>query len=365
MLRKNMKRFSAALIALAIVCITLPSENVHAVYAVDTSGISWTKTDEYTYTTSTVVTDDEDNETTIISDVTVTTYSLDGTDVTATIDGHNLHISGTGAIPDYTERSWSVRPWHKYAITNLVIDETITSIGEYAFANLSYLEDITMSSKTFIENNNAFTGIAYEPVFHIKGYAETVKYIGTIPYTSLDSIKAFAQSTYMRASFLFDEAYMVTLFQNSGNPTITNVFCNYDTTTPWEDLDEYENGNVYTDICRIISPTSDGDLSVTCYKQCVNQDYYELFATAIGTDTLAATYVMEVERNDVLVGKTLSELYYELTIPEEYKLAGRTFRLISVDQGTVTVHEDFDLSDSTITFMTDTPSTIYALVYSA
>lgn len=332
MLKHLTKRLTAAVLALALLLTFIPADITYA------KGESWTKVDDNTYT-------------------------LAGTDITATFDGYNLYITGTGAIPDYDERTWAARPWHKSVITRLVIDETITSIGEYAFANLSYLEDITLSSKTFIEDNNTFTGIAYEPVFHIKGYAETIRYYGTIPYTSLDSIKKFAQTTYTRASFLFDREYMVTLFQNSTNPTIANVYYNYDLATPWENLDEKANGNKYTDICRIISPTSDGDLSVTCNKQYVDPDYYELFATVIGTDTLAATYVMEVERNDILVRKTLNELFYELAIPEEYKLAGRTFRLISIDQGKVTVHEDLDLSDSTFTFTTDTPSTIYALIY--
>lgn len=334
LLKKLSKRLTAAVLALALALTLTPAEATYA------KGESWTKIDDYTYT-------------------------LAGTDITATFDGYYLYITGTGAIPDYDERTWSARPWNKSVITHLVIAETITSIGEYAFANLSYLEDVTMSSKTFIEDNNCFTGIAYEAVFHIKGYAETTRYYGTIPYTSLDSIKKFAQTTYMRASFLFDKEYMVPLFQNSTNPTIANVYYNYDLTTPWEDLDEKANGNQYTDICRIISPTSDGDLSVTCCRQYVDSDYYELFASVIGTDTLAATYVMEVERGDILVRKTLNELFYELTIPEEYKLAGRTFRLISIDQGKVTVHEDLDLSDSTFTFTTDMPSTIYALVYSA
>lgn len=332
MQKKFTKRLTAAVLALALLLTLIPADITYA------KGESWTKVDDNTYT-------------------------LAGTDITAAFDGCCLYITGTGAIPDYDERSWTARPWNKSAITHLIIAETITSIGEFAFANLSCLEDVTMSSKTFLEDNNCFTGIAYEPVFHIKGYAETPRYYGTILYTSLDSIKRFAQTTYMRASFLFDKEYMVPLFQDSTNPTIANVYYNYDLTTPWEDLDEKANGNQYTDICRIISPTSDGDYSVTCSKQYVDPDYYELFSAVIGEDTLAATYVMEVERGDVLVRKTLNELFYELTIPEDCKLAGRTFRLISIDQGKVTIHEDLDFSDSTFTFTTDTPSTIYALVY--
>ncbi len=382
MSRKIFKRFACAILAFALVCALIPSTGAYAAESTDTESITWTKTDEYTHTvyetvttyTTTIVGDEVDprgkevvtsEDEVVAKEVTAYVYTLDGTDITATIDDTYLYISGNGAIPSYNEHTWSYRPWHKWDnIKHLVIDETITSIGEYAFANMSELEDISMYSTTFIEDNSAFTGIAYEPVFHIIGYSETARYIGTIPYTSLDSIKAFAQSTYLRASFLFDQQYMVELFQNSANPTITNVFCYYDSTKPWEDLDENENGNKETELCRVVTATSDGDLSVDCYKQVVGTNYYEAFATVIGTDTLAATYSMEVYRNDVLVRTTLSELCYELQIPAEYQQAGRTFRIISIDKSNVTVHEDLDLSDSTITFSTSTPSTVYALVYS-
>lgn len=332
MLKKITQRLMAACLILALLLTIIPADISYA------KGDAWTKLDDSTYT-------------------------LSGTDITARFDGYYLYIDGTGKIPDYDERTWYARPWNKSDITHLVIAESITAVGEYAFANLSYLEDVTMSSKTFIEDNNCFTGIAYEPVFHIKGYAETTRYHGSVPYTSLDSIKRFAQTTYMRASFLFEKQYMADLFQNSTNPTIANVYYNYDLTTPWENLDEKANGNRYTDICRIISPTSDGDLSITCNKQYVNEDYYDIFSAAIGDDTLAATFVIEAKRGDILVRQTLNELFYELTIPEEYRLAGRTFRLISIDKGRVTVHEDLDISDATFTFKTNMPCTVYALTY--
>lgn len=291
-------------------------------------------------------------------------YALDGTDIKVEITSNTIHITGTGAIPDYDERSLSERPWHNATCKTLIIDNTITSIGTYAFSYLNLLEDITLSSTTFIAATNSFTGSANEPVFHIKGYAETVNYIGTIPYTSLDSIKFFAENNSNYASFVLDEWYMVSLFQNSTNPTIANVYCRYDTTKPWENVTDNLNGNKSTEFCTLASANPNGNLALTA-KQCyIDSTYYEAFSSVIENYSLATTFTMELEREGlVTVRKTLYPLYYKLTIPEEYRQAGRSFRILSMAQGTVEVLEDLDTDDTTVTFMTQYPTSTFALVY--
>lgn len=291
-------------------------------------------------------------------------YMLDGTNITVRISGDTIHISGNGAVPDYDERTLSQRPWHKAACKNLVIDSTITSIGTYAFASLTELKKITLSSTTFIADKTSFAGIAYAPIFRILGYTETVSYIGTIPYSSLDSIKAFAQKNSHDASFLLDHSYMVPLFQNSTNPTIANVYCAYDTGEPWKDAATDHNGNQYTKFCKLLSTSPGGSLELNAEKLYADKSVYEVFASVIGDYIFAYTFTMTLQKNDrVFVTQTLEPMFYQLTLPDELVAAGRTFRIISTGQGSIEILEDLDTSDSTVTFMTKIPQAAFAVVY--
>ena len=293
-------------------------------------------------------------------------YMLSGTDIKVEISNDTIHVSGNGAIPDYDERTLSQRPWHKSICKHLIIDNTITSIGTYAFASLTQLKHVTLSSTTFIADKSSFSGIAYAPTFRILGYAETITYIGTIPYSSLDSIKAFAQKNYNNAYFLLDHSYMVPLFQKSTNPTISNVYCAYDTFTPWVDnkTDYDYNGNQYTEFCELLSSSSDGYLELSAEKLYADKAVYELFSTVIGDYTFAYIFSMSMQRNDIVsVTRTLEPMLYRITLPDEYIAAGRTFKIISTGQGSVEVLDDLDFDDTTVTFSTKIPQAVFAVVY--
>jgi len=291
-------------------------------------------------------------------------YMLSGTEIKVQISGDTIHVSGNGVIPDYDERTLLQRPWHKSTCKKLIIDNTITSIGTYAFASLTKLEHITLSSTTFIADKTSFAGIAYAPIFRILGYSETVTYIGTIPYSSLDSMKAFAQKNDNDASFLLDHAYMVPLFQNSTNPTIPNVYCAYDANVPWEEADEDYNGNQYTEFCELLSSSSDGYLELCAEKLYADKAVYELFSTVIGDCTFAYTFSMSMRRNDITpVTRTLEPMIYRITLPDEFIAAGRTFKIISTGQGSTEILDDLDLDDTTVTFSTKVPQAVFAVVY--
>ncbi len=81
-----------------------------------------------------------------------------GTNVTWTLDGDTLTISGTGAMADYTTTSNA--PWYsqKDSITTVVISDGVTSIGDYAFAQCSSLTSITIPSSVTSIGRNAFDG---------------------------------------------------------------------------------------------------------------------------------------------------------------------------------------------------------------
>jgi hypothetical protein len=53
-----------------------------------------------------------------------------------------LTISGTGAMPDY---SYNNAPWEPYqsSITSVVVGDSVTSIGSYAFSHCENLTSVT------------------------------------------------------------------------------------------------------------------------------------------------------------------------------------------------------------------------------
>ena len=83
--------------------------------------------------------------------ISISTYAQGGTTgpLTWSINGGTLTISGSGAMPNYNSTS---APWYQYrnSITELVIENGVTTIGNYAFnecinieINLDFLDGIT------------------------------------------------------------------------------------------------------------------------------------------------------------------------------------------------------------------------------
>lgn len=63
----------------------------------------------------------------------------------------------------------------------------------------------------------------------------------------------------------------------------------------------------------------------------------------LSSTTFAFTFTMKLQKNDLVsVTRTLTPMIYRITLPDEWVLAGRTFRIISTGQGTVEILEDLD-----------------------
>ena len=80
-------------------------------------------------------------------------------DTTGSLDSTTgiLTISGTGAMADYTSASGT--PWYsyRYAVDGIVVEEGVTDIGNYAFASMYYLTDVTLPSTLQTIGDYAFT----------------------------------------------------------------------------------------------------------------------------------------------------------------------------------------------------------------
>ena len=74
----------------------------------------------------------------------------------------NLAITGSGEMYDYstmTTSSYTKSPWYSYRelIKNVIVDEQVTTIGNYAFWNCSNLQNATIGESVSKINENAFT----------------------------------------------------------------------------------------------------------------------------------------------------------------------------------------------------------------
>lgn len=290
-------------------------------------------------------------------------HYLEGTNIKVQIANDIIRVCGSGAIPDFDYWKLYERPWHTSTCHYLMIDDTITSIGQYAFYGIESIKYVFINSRTFIENTNSFAGISYKPIFRITYDGEETRMIGTIPYTSYDSIKAFAQSNSMGASYIMDSNDRVTEFQESVNPTICNVYCATDQNAPWNNVENNGNGNVYTTIVRLSPVNPDYSLGVYASIKYPGIACYEAYAAFIDNYTLAETFNIVVTKEGKELEYTDKVMQYTLTIPTEHLQAGRSFRILAIAPGIVNIYDDLDTVDQTVTFATDYPTTSYALVY--
>ena len=80
-------------------------------------------------------------------------------DVTATLDGNTLTISGQGAMADFLDEG-DFSLWregsYKYTINEVIIEDGVTRIGNYAFADCWYLSSITIPSSVTSIGEYAF-----------------------------------------------------------------------------------------------------------------------------------------------------------------------------------------------------------------
>ena len=297
-----------------------------------------------------------------------TTWSLkrdDGTDITVKLVDHVLHVQGYGAVPSYAPDSLGNRPWNTVNATvyEILVYNGITSIGSKAFSNMNYLEKITMPATVFLEDGTVFAGSKEECQVNILGTNMATEMIGgKIPYTSLDSIVHFALANLGKYNFVFANNYMTRMVKlKSGNKLIDIVSS--------DDYDHTTNENYpYIDISTKVQKVS-GDLhyltAISTQSNIQGKNALEIFALMMGDNQqYVGAYNVSLNLHGNVIKKTDTPVTYCMDIPNAYKFPGRQFSLIQFGAGTVNILSDEDLDENTITFTTDYPSTVYALVYS-
>ncbi|MCM1181974.1 MAG: hypothetical protein NC337_01200 [Roseburia sp.] len=285
-----------------------------------------------------------------------------GTNLVASIDGDTLYIGGTGAVPSYDRDSLGNRPWHNRPIRALEFETGVTSIGAEAFSNLRDLYHVTIWSGTFIEDPSAFGGASQGCLFDIMGTNIVSRNIGNVPYNSLDSIAAFMQrySGYYR--YTLANYYMIKWVQNSVSPRI-------DFLLPQSVVSEYTNPNYpiidYQSRLYFVSPQPEEGMLTYIQRKQQGMAAMEAFSLMLGDATYVTSYNMSITgaKGKGMVEHTDTPLTYMITIPAEFQYPGRQFFLLQIGNGVVNVLADEDWNDATLTFTTDYPSTVYALIY--
>ena len=283
-----------------------------------------------------------------------------GTEILAKIMDKTLYIRGNGAIPAFEHWGLGNRPWHNKTIYKIVIEEGITSIGAHAFSDMKTLHEVTMPVSAFIEETTAFGNTPVDSIFYFKGTNIVSRNIGNVPYTSLDSIVAFMQKYNGTYTYRMDNYYMTTWVQNSVMPKIDRL-------SPVDANAQYYNPN-YPIIntqseLSFVTPKTDYTMNASIVSKQQGKVALEIFSMVLGDKTYATAYNMSVHNWKGQIKYTEAPMTYKMTIPAAFQYPGRKFTLIQFGEGVVNFLEDEDMDDATLTFTTNYPSTVYALVY--
>ncbi|MDE7207372.1 MAG: hypothetical protein K2N90_09505 [Lachnospiraceae bacterium] len=288
----------------------------------------------------------------------------DGTNITVKLIGNVLHVQGTGAIPSYSPEALGLRPWHvaNISIYEILVYDGITEIGSRAFSDMNYLKKVTLSANVFLKDGTVFAGAREGCRFTFLGTNMATEMIGDkIPYTSLDSIVHFALANNNGMYYyIFANHYMKRMVDLKSGNKLVNVVAS-------DDFDNTANVNYpYIDITTKVQKVS-GDLhyltAISTQSNIQGRNALEIFALVMGDNQYAGAYNVSLNLNDKIIKTTDTPVTYSMEIPNAYQSPNRQFSLIQLGAGTVNTLVDEDTDDNTITFTTDYPSTVYALVY--
>ena len=110
-----------------------------------------------------------------------------GDNLTWTLSNGTLTISGTGAMADYS--SYTDVPWYydRSSIQSIVISDSVTSIGSYAFCECSSLTSVTINSDAIVTSSYNLSDIFGSQVTkYIIG--DNVKGIGNYAFSYCSSL---------------------------------------------------------------------------------------------------------------------------------------------------------------------------------
>jgi hypothetical protein len=212
----------------------------------------------------------------------------------------------------------------------------------------------------FIEDPTAFGGESDECIFSISGMDIVSDNIGSVPYTSLDSIVNTMVACQYDYRFRLDNYYMIAMANKIAGGQIYNL-APIDATTKASNPDY-----PYIDCTAtaVVTNAYGNDISgVDVKNRQQGKAALEVFSIVIGDMNYVTAYNISAYNIKGSVKKTSTPVQYTMTIPAAYQYPGRQFSLIQLGEGVVNILADEDDNDTTITFTTDYGTTSYALCY--
>ena len=88
------------------------------------------------------------------------------------ITDNTLTIGGIGDMKDWTNTNYSEQPWRDVGITDVVVENGITSIGVYSFYNISTISSVSFPNSLKTINTAAFYRCGLESVTFNEGLTE-------------------------------------------------------------------------------------------------------------------------------------------------------------------------------------------------
>ena len=93
-----------------------------------------------------------------VNDVSAPEDNRAGDNITWVLDNGTLTLTGTGAMWDFATEEGYAPPWYddRYAVSRIVITDGITRVGNWAFAEMPYLTEVTLPADLTAIGEDAF-----------------------------------------------------------------------------------------------------------------------------------------------------------------------------------------------------------------
>lgn len=290
--------------------------------------------------------------------------TITGTNITVREFYGNLYIEGTGAIPDYTPSTYTMRPWHYLDVHTVTIGAGITEIGSFAFADKTGIKKVNIPATTFIKDNTSFANVDSNVIFRVSGTIPMTKQFNTISYTSLDSIAANAPNA-AQCMFIMDSFEAAQRFREKAYPYLKYVYSATDESGPWNSKTDTTRDTKFDAVCKI-SPDSGLHYltSMTAQRRLQGSAFMEYISYFLENYTYLCSYNMALSDQNGIIYGTNGAKKYILQLQPKDQIMARQYRLIEIGpDGQLFYLDDLDNNHATVTFETFYPTSTYALVY--
>ncbi len=290
--------------------------------------------------------------------------TISGTAITVREFYGNLYIEGTGAIPDYTAATYTMRPWHYLDVHTVTIGPGITEIGANAFADKTKITRVNIPATTFLKDNTTFANVSSDVVFRVNGTIPATRQYGSITYTSLDSIASNAPNA-ARCMFIMDNYSMAQQFRETSYPYLKYVYSAQDESGPWNSRRDMTKDMKFDAVCRIAPNSGMHYLtSMSAQKRAQGSAFIEYISYFLEDYTYLCSYNMTLISQDEVIYGTNGVKRYVLNLQPKDQIMARQYRLIEMGpDGQIFYLDDLDQNHATVTFETFYPTSTYALVY--